>query len=757
MPSEVVGLAVLVDEPRRPCAGAAPGSSGTSSGSRGRRRVRRSRAARAAARRAPGAQPRTAGGRGTAGARCPRGSRARAASPTSSRDQHLRAAGDEGRLRGADEDALHLAPVERLARAARDALAQVLERVLERGPPAVRLRRARGRCAGARSCTCATSSRSSWRCRSSASSSRRPSCARARRRSGVGRREALLDPAQQLVVEPDLGGVPSARWARRAARAPRRDDRRRSSRSSAPAAPTRAGARLRPVPGDVRLGPGAPGPAAPAARRHGSLVLARAARGTLRAPRLHVLRCSRVPPATAVALIQSAVADAKDHPALEPLRRRLADEEAAYAEALAALDRPRPSSPASRARPRPASPRGELNELWSPAEPRAGAGLSAALARRAFAALTPGARAPGAVQRGARAAAERAARAGGARSDARLGALVGRARALRAARRAGGRRARRRARGRGADRRRSSCSQVFERAARRRCASGSRGSSRCATGSRRSARRLRAAARGRSPAARRPPEVARAAGRAAEDSAYTAFENRFRGSRDEIRARQADYVGALRGHAPVADLGCGRGEFLELLRARGGRRPRASRRTPAPRASAARRASTSSRATSSRSSARRPTGSLGGVFAAQVAEHLPPPVAPGAARRGAPRAAPGRAAPARDGERRLGASRSSRSSSATSPTSGRCTPRPCASSPPRPASARRASSCARRCPTTCRLHPVPSGGLPPPVVKALNENVERLNALLFAPARLRAPRHPLATGNPGGRRGTESP
>jgi hypothetical protein len=28
---------------------------------------------------------------------------------------------------------------------------------------------------------------------------------------------------------------------------------------------------------------------------------------------------------------------------------------------------------------------------------------------------------------------------------------------------------------------------------------------------------------------------------------------------------------------------------------------------------------------------------------------------------------------------------------------------------------------------------VPTGGLAPPVVKALNENVARLNALLFAP------------------------
>jgi O-antigen chain-terminating methyltransferase len=36
-------------------------------------------------------------------------------------------------------------------------------------------------------------------------------------------------------------------------------------------------------------------------------------------------------------------------------------------------------------------------------------------------------------------------------------------------------------------------------------------------------------------------------------------------------------------------------------------------------------------------------------------------------------------------------------------------------------------------PEDVRLHPVPGGGMPPPVVKALNENVVRLNALLFAP------------------------
>jgi SAM-dependent methyltransferase len=50
---------------------------------------------------------------------------------------------------------------------------------------------------------------------------------------------------------------------------------------------------------------------------------------------------------------------------------------------------------------------------------------------------------------------------------------------------------------------------------------------------------------------------------------YVAFEDRFRGSEDEIRRRQQDYVQYFRGHSDVVDMGCGRGEFLELLRQQG--------------------------------------------------------------------------------------------------------------------------------------------------------------------------------------------
>lgn len=43
------------------------------------------------------------------------------------------------------------------------------------------------------------------------------------------------------------------------------------------------------------------------------------------------------------------------------------------------------------------------------------------------------------------------------------------------------------------------------------------------------------------------------------------FEAAFRGSRDEILARYRDLAGHFAGRAPVLEIGCGRGEFLELL------------------------------------------------------------------------------------------------------------------------------------------------------------------------------------------------
>jgi SAM-dependent methyltransferase len=51
---------------------------------------------------------------------------------------------------------------------------------------------------------------------------------------------------------------------------------------------------------------------------------------------------------------------------------------------------------------------------------------------------------------------------------------------------------------------------------------------------------------------------------------YADFEEHFRGSEADIRERQAKDAARFRGaKGPVADLGCGRGEFLEALKAEG--------------------------------------------------------------------------------------------------------------------------------------------------------------------------------------------
>jgi len=50
---------------------------------------------------------------------------------------------------------------------------------------------------------------------------------------------------------------------------------------------------------------------------------------------------------------------------------------------------------------------------------------------------------------------------------------------------------------------------------------------------------------------------------------YVGFEDRFRGSEDEIRSRLTEYVPYFAGASDVLDVGCGRGEFLDLLKAAG--------------------------------------------------------------------------------------------------------------------------------------------------------------------------------------------
>ena len=50
---------------------------------------------------------------------------------------------------------------------------------------------------------------------------------------------------------------------------------------------------------------------------------------------------------------------------------------------------------------------------------------------------------------------------------------------------------------------------------------------------------------------------------------YAGFEERFRGSEADVKERQRIYVPYFEGRENVLDIGCGRGEFLELLRESG--------------------------------------------------------------------------------------------------------------------------------------------------------------------------------------------
>jgi len=427
------------------------------------------------------------------------------------------------------------------------------------------------------------------------------------------------------------------------------------------------------------------------------------------------------------AFYNPAVADAKPLPELLELRRRLADEEAAYAAALAELDRQ-----ASLALPEEQAPeveelQRELNELWTPAPAPSGGFLSRLFERRAWGVVAPAverqARFNAALVRLLNAERERAGRFH-ARLRELVAALVGYAQRVepivdarddvRIARSPteaqqqleifGGR-----------------LEQMSERLAglvalRDRIEALSE-----------EVRALREGLESSPPL----PEAARTASRAAADSAYTAFENRFRGSREELRARQQGYVELLRGHAPVVDLGCGRGELLELLRGAGLRARGVESNASALQECRAKGLDVSAGDLVEFLEAEAP-GSLGAVFAAQVAEHLEP------ARLQALVAAAHRAL-AKDGLLVLETVNAASALAFFDVYVRDLTHvRPLHPETLRFMAAAAGFSDARielrsPVPDDVRLHLLPSGGLPPPVVKALNENVARLNALLFAP------------------------
>jgi O-antigen chain-terminating methyltransferase len=105
---------------------------------------------------------------------------------------------------------------------------------------------------------------------------------------------------------------------------------------------------------------------------------------------------------------------------------------------------------------------------------------------------------------------------------------------------------------------------------------------------------------------------------------YFAFESRMRGSTDQVRERQRRYVEDFSDAAPVLDVGCGRGEFLGLLREAGV----AARGVDADAdmvAYARGEGLEVAQADVLSYLGELPERSLGGIFAAQLVEHLPPP------------------------------------------------------------------------------------------------------------------------------------
>ena len=104
---------------------------------------------------------------------------------------------------------------------------------------------------------------------------------------------------------------------------------------------------------------------------------------------------------------------------------------------------------------------------------------------------------------------------------------------------------------------------------------------------------------------------------------YVGFEDQFRGAPEEITARLAGYVEIFAGASDVLDIGCGRGEFLALLKARG---------VPACGIDVndsmvevcVQQGLDASKADALEYLRAQPPGSLGGLLAAQVVEHLEP-------------------------------------------------------------------------------------------------------------------------------------
>jgi O-antigen chain-terminating methyltransferase len=106
-------------------------------------------------------------------------------------------------------------------------------------------------------------------------------------------------------------------------------------------------------------------------------------------------------------------------------------------------------------------------------------------------------------------------------------------------------------------------------------------------------------------------------------AAYVRFEDRHRGTREEIRQRQRGYLDLFAGAAPVLDVGSGRGEFLDLCR-EAGIEARGVDMDAGMVARCRDAGLAVEQADGLAALEAMPDSSLGGIFCAQVIEHLVP-------------------------------------------------------------------------------------------------------------------------------------